>query len=258
MHENEDAGPQYSIRAVDRVCNILDALKASADGVSLSELSRLAGMPKSSTLRYLAALEARDYVMKDPYSGLFLEGTALQPARGRYFEELGKRATTVLTAARDAFGETVNLGVLDGTDVRYVAVIESRRSVRLMTAAGAKDNVHSTAIGKVTLAQLDALRLSEIVNRLKLPAITPATITTRAGLLEEIRQTADRGFAADDCENQSDGRCVAVPVLGLIMPAGMSVSAPVTRLDSSEFADVATRLRRYAASLSAELRAIQL
>ncbi|MDT4947371.1 MAG: IclR family transcriptional regulator, acetate operon repressor, partial [Pseudonocardiales bacterium] len=69
-------GAIYPIRAVERVCDILDILHEKDDGVSLAEVARIAKLPKSSAYRYLLALEGRRYVQRDADSGLFTLGLA--------------------------------------------------------------------------------------------------------------------------------------------------------------------------------------
>ncbi len=54
----------YPLRAVDRVCDIIDLLAEHPSGITLSNLAATVGLPKSSAFRYLAALEARGYVIR--------------------------------------------------------------------------------------------------------------------------------------------------------------------------------------------------
>src|SRR5690554_3683148 len=110
-------GPAYPLRAVDRVCDILDILANTTDGVSLTEVAEGADLPKSSTFRYLTALEARRYVMRDPASGTFRLGLAFRPQNTRAVERLTGLAQPALDKLRDHLGETTNLGVLDGAFV---------------------------------------------------------------------------------------------------------------------------------------------
>jgi IclR family acetate operon transcriptional repressor len=56
----------------------------------------------------------------------------------------------------------------------------------------------------------------------------------------------------DDCENQPDGRCVAVALDGLPLLSGISVSAPANRLAAERVAEVAGQLRAVATELVEE------
>jgi IclR family acetate operon transcriptional repressor len=67
----------------------------------------------------------------------------------------------------------------------------------------------------------------------RLVARTPNTITTRAGLRNEIAAIRSRGYALDLEENEVGANCVAVAVrnrAGLASLAAISVSGPVQRL----------------------------
>ena len=53
---------RYSVRAVDRVLDLLDVLRRVApEGASLASLARTMGLPKSSVYRHLCTLEERGY-----------------------------------------------------------------------------------------------------------------------------------------------------------------------------------------------------
>src|SRR5690606_6297309 len=103
-----ESGTTYPIRAVDRVCNILDVLANARDGVSLSEVAEATGLPKSSTFRYLTALEARRYVEREPDGHSYRLGLAFRPQHTHSIERLAEIARPALEKLRDQLGETTN------------------------------------------------------------------------------------------------------------------------------------------------------
>lgn len=255
MAENPGGTAAYPIRAVDRVCDLLDALRLS-EGMSLTALAETVGLPKSSVLRYLSALQARGYVARDGASGSFTLGFAFRPDRSRYLEALADTARAFLVRMRDQFDETMNLAVLDGSEIVHVEVVESTRSVRLAARRGERAPIHSTAAGKAIATMLPDSALREILRHAGMPRFTPATIDDPDRFAMEIVRTAERGFGLDDCENQPDGRCVAVPLAGLAVPAAVSVSAPSVRLAATDVPAIAARLRKLCAPLDKALRAV--
>src|SRR5690606_29910846 len=110
----EAASATYPIRAVDRVCSILDVLANSGTGVSLPDVAKAADLPKSSAFRYLSALEARHYVERDASGTTYHLGAAFRPQQTRSDERLTELAEPLLDKLRDQLEETVNLGILDG------------------------------------------------------------------------------------------------------------------------------------------------
>ena len=61
----DPAAGRYTVRAVERVADILDMLQRAKGGTSLVSLAAATGLPKSSAFRYLATLEARGYVDRE-------------------------------------------------------------------------------------------------------------------------------------------------------------------------------------------------
>jgi IclR family acetate operon transcriptional repressor len=250
MQEDDAAGQggaaAYNIRAVDRVCDLLDALQQqSATGLSLAALAESVSLPKSSTLRYLSALEARSYVERDAEDGSYRLGLAFRPQRFDYRAALREAVLPHLVKLRDRFEETMNFAVLDGIEVVHVEVVESERRVRLAASRGERACLHSTATGKVMAGQIPESRLRTILEQAGMPEFTADTITTVDGFLGEVKLTVERGWGIDDCENQPDGRCVAVPVDGLAVPAALSLSAPASRFASEDAQRVAHLLKKH-------------
>ncbi|NEE01897.1 IclR family transcriptional regulator [Phytoactinopolyspora halotolerans] len=232
----------YSIRAVQRVCNILDLIQESPESFSLTQVAEVTALPKSSAYRYLATLESRRYVMRDPLSGTYRIGPAFLPLQSRQLTVLADRVRPHLMRLRDEFRETFNLGILDGYRVSYVEIVESPHSVRLAARPGDRDHLHCTALGKAIAAGLEEDRVKAILYAEGLPRRTPATITDLPAYLEDLARVRERGYAVDDTENEPDGRCVAVPLSDIGLPAAISISAPTTRLTSDGVANVAKAL----------------
>jgi len=235
-------GTPYAIRSVERVCDILDLLRESPAGASLTEVAQTTGLPKSSAFRYLAVLESRNYVERDAGEGDYGLGLAFLPMHSRHIELLNDRARAHLERLRDLFGETVNLGVLDGRRVLYVNILESPHAMRLAARRGDRDFIHSTAMGKAIAAHLPEDRVISILNAEGMPVLTPRTITEPDKYLKELRVVRKKGYALDDRENEPEGRCLAVPVLGYHFSAAISLSAPRSRFPMDQVKEVASEL----------------
>lgn len=245
-------GPQYAVRAVDRVVGLLDTLKRAPNGASLGALAEATGMPKSSVFRYLATLEARGYVDKDPVTGDYSIGVAL-PSSRQHFDVLASRVRPTLERLRDRFGETMNFGVLDGDRILYVDIVESHRAMRLAAKRGDRDYLHSTALGKAIAAELPEADLRRLLASAGMPTLTDRTITRAGDFLDLLATVREDGFAMDDEENEQGARCIAVALPRLLVPAGMSLSAPAVRLPREEAGKVAQTLRTEAKRLASRL-----
>jgi IclR family acetate operon transcriptional repressor len=246
-------GSSYSIRAVHRVCDILDLLQQSPDGVALPDVASVTRLPKSSAFRYLATLEQRRYVEREPASGSYRAGSALLPLRAHEPELLARRARPHMERLRDRLEETVNLGMLEGNRVIYLEIVESHRAMRLAARRGDRDPIHSTALGKAIAAWMPEERVRAILGVAGLPRLTQRTITDLRSYLAELAQVRERGYAVDNGEHEIDGRCVAVPVADGNLPAAISLSAPASRFAMNQVEEVAATLKEIVAALTGDL-----
>lgn len=242
----------YAARSIVRVLDILDLLRERTGGATLADLASATDMPKSSAFRYMSALESRGYVEREVATGCYRLGAAFLSSQPRHLEVLARRARPHLEALRDQFGETVNLGVLDGTRVVYLEIVESRKSMRFVARKGDREPIHSTALGKAIASLLSEKEIESIVAAEGMPARTEQTITDPARFLEVVREIRGVGYAIDDRENEADGRCVAVPIGGTGVPAAVSLSAPAPRFSFDEATSAAEVLQRAAKAITGE------
>jgi IclR family acetate operon transcriptional repressor len=251
--DSSTTGTQYAVRAVLRTLDIFEALQSSPDGVSLPALSEAVGLPKSSIFRYLSTLEARGYIERDRGSGHYRVGRALHPSTSEHLEALAARARPLLEGLRDRFGETTNLGVLDGRRVAYLEIVESPRAMRFAARKGDRDPIHSTALGKAIASRLLDRQVQRILADEGMPQLTSRTITDPGRFLKELAVVRDRGYATDNGENEEEGRCVAVPIPDGRLAAAISLSAPAARFSLSAIKKVAVALREVAVELPRDL-----
>lgn len=256
MTSTESAeAPAYPLRAVDRVCDILDILANSPEGASLKAVADQADLPKSSAFRYLSVLEARHYVERDPATGSYRLGLAFRPQNTQAVERLTNLARPALEKLRDQLQETTNLGVLDGAFVVHRLVAESPHMMRLAARVGERGYVHSTALGKAICATLPENRVLSILATAGMPQFTDATITDTEAYLAELERVRVSGYGLDDAENQPGGRCVAVTIEGVDLAAGISVSAPADRLPLERTNEIVSQLHKVARALTRKMRA---
>jgi IclR family transcriptional regulator, acetate operon repressor len=243
---------RYSLRAVERTLEILDALARSPDGLTLSALAKEVAMPRSSVFRYLSVLEERRYVGRDPRSGSYQLGLAFFSFASPPTRSLAAAAKPLLERLRDAFGETINLGVLDGRRVLYLEVVESMRAMRLSARRGDREFIHSSALGKAIAAQLSEEEVRKILEVEGMPSLTSGTITdpdTYLRILEDVRAT---GFSTDFGESEEGARCIAVKLEwpASSIRAAISLSSPAARFPTDDLEGVASELRATAREIA--------
>jgi IclR family transcriptional regulator, KDG regulon repressor len=136
-----------STRAVDRALNILLCFSVQTPELSMTQIAEQVGLHKSTVHRLLATLERKRFVERDPVTGTYRPGIRLLQMAYLTLEnnDLQRIAQPYMQELCELHGETVDLSVLDDTDVLYVEVVESHQRVRLAAAKGERLPAFCTA-----------------------------------------------------------------------------------------------------------------
>src|SRR5690625_4519699 len=105
-----------TIRSVQRSIDILQCLKENNEELTMTEISEITSLSKSTVSRLLYTLEINSFVEKDPNSGKYRLGRELYflgNIAGRSIQ-LKEEAKDIMERLRDQLRETINLYVLDG------------------------------------------------------------------------------------------------------------------------------------------------
>lgn len=244
----------YMVKPVYKALQVLMALGEERRPLTLTEICHHVRLPKTTVFRYLQTLVACGFVGHDRQQDLYQLGARLFELGQLAGQQLRIRdvALPVMTALREQFNETVNLGILDGSDVVYVEMVESHHSLRMQATLGSRDPAYATALGKAMLAFL-AEPGRHLPARLSPRTVT--TLHTRAGLEQELRLVRQQGYAVDDQENEDGARCVGAPIFEYPgrVAAAISVAAPATRLGQAQVPAVAAAVIHAAALISSRL-----
>lgn len=224
-------------RAVPAVSRALDILELFLDRPALSapQITERLDLPRTTVHELVTTLVDRGY----------LEAVSGAPTRfrlGMRLFQLGSQFADRLDLVREAqeaagkvaasCDETVHVAVLDGTQVVYIAKMDSTHPVRMVSAVGRRLPAHCTAVGKMLLSGLGEEALDARYPRTQsLAAMTPRSIVSPAKLRAQLDEIRERGVSFDDCESNEAVRCVAAGVYDHTgrMVAAMSISAPIMR-----------------------------
>jgi IclR family KDG regulon transcriptional repressor len=244
------------VPALARGLRILELLATRREGMKVPEIAVALDLPRSATYELVHTLRVHRAVDITP-TGEVVLGSKLFMFGSAYAEsvDLAQMAASAAEAARARAEETVQVAILDGAHVLYIAKAESSNTLRLVSAVGRKLPAQCTGLGKVLLAELPADEFERVVAEIDWVELTPNTIRDRATLERELEQIRANGYAFDNCESNVDVSCVAAPVRdrtnGTI--AAISVSTLVTRMTDERRAELLEIIVDAAAELSASL-----
>ncbi|MBA3686651.1 MAG: IclR family transcriptional regulator [Planctomycetes bacterium] len=232
-----------SVAILSKAFSLLEALPTEPPGTALADIAARTGLPKPTAHRLLRSLIELGYAVQDPASGGYRSAGRLVAGGGRNEDRLRLRVLPIMRRLHRRFDENVNLGVLDGGTVRYLAVLETTRPLRRIVETDVSDPVHSTALGRAILAGLPVSARAEVIARCPLVARTPRTITATKDLDREIAASAQRGYAVEEEENDVGVICLAVAIPGSEPPAAISLSLPTARCERERRAEIIAALR---------------
>jgi IclR family acetate operon transcriptional repressor len=241
---------QGSVQSVDRALTLLEALARAGAPIGVGELAERTGLPQGTAHRLLQGLQHRGYVRHDA-SRKYSVGTAALRLGDAAQRSLARSARPYLAELVEISGETANLAVLEGDQVVYVAQVPSPHTLRMFAEVGRHVPPHSTAVGKVLLAAMPRERAVSILRRAGLPRRTPSTITSLDDFDRELDAVLERGWAADEEEQEPGVRCVAVPVgePGQVV-AAVSLSGPAERFGGGRDPELVATMQRVSHSFA--------
>ncbi len=253
----ETQSSPYRVQAARKVLELLEALADGTRSKSLAELTAGTGLPRATTFRLVRTLEEMGYVHKSGNGYSLGYKCFILCSAARDTVDLRTEALPHLEWLRDVTGETTQIAVLDEWQVVYLERVLSRQPVGYMKSrAGAILPAYCTGLGKAQLA----FRPRELVEAWAplqtFRRLTPHTITTAAGLMEELDSIRHRGYALDDEEREPGVRCIAAPVRdhdGEVV-AAISVAGPSDRMPQElADSDMARQVISAAANISRRL-----
>lgn len=221
---------KYSVPALERANAVLTALIDEPYRWKLSDLSKNLGISKSTLHSLLVTMERLQWVNRDRY-----ETYAIGSAVGRFGSAFFRQYDLIDDFRRLAepvmrkLQESIQLAVLEGTDVLYLAKVEAASPVQMVSGPGVRFPAHATGLGKSLLGGMSEGQLRALFPDEALPKITVHTIGSRDALIQEINKGRQAGFTTDIQEGIMGFCCVAAPILntGDGIVAAISCSMPI-------------------------------
>ncbi|MER5755514.1 IclR family transcriptional regulator [Streptomyces sp. NPDC002088] len=208
--------------APDRLLSVLAAFDHEHPALSLTDISRRAGLTLTTAHRLVGALTEWGALERDAtgvyHVGLRLWEVAALAPRGLALRQV---ALPYLEDLYEATHENVQLAVRDGSDVVYIEWLSGRSSVGVHIRVGARWPLHATGVGLALLAHGEP-EFQERYCAGPLASFTPHTLTDPARLRRELAEVRRAGVAVSNRQVTDDALSVAAPVRG---PGGTVVAA---------------------------------
>lgn len=224
-------GPQRRVKSADNVFDIVEIIR-NRNGATPSEIADDIDLATSTVYEYLSTLMDKGYLTKknDEYhlsfrfltvGGYVRDKEPLYIVSFRRIKELAEKTDELCAMSVEDHGKRI-----------AIHVENDLYNLRNSHPLGKEFYLHTNAVGKAILSELDNERIDEIIGDYGLPGQTENTITDRGDLLKEIEAIRERGYALNLEERREGWHAVASgithPESGTV--GAISIAGPANRL----------------------------
>ena len=230
-------GPTYPIESVSNALRLL-LLLDNHEELRVTECAAELGVARSTAHRLLSVLAYHGFLRRNPVRRTYLAGEVLISLGLTVIRNLDirSRARPFMEALSREVGETVNLILLEGNEVRFVDAVETPRALRVGGMIGLRRPAHCTSAGKAILAEMSEKEFLALYPNEELSIMTDESLSTRTQLAGALAEVLDQGYAVAFTESDTEivGIGVRIPQRADQIPAGIAISAPASRITSED------------------------
>lgn len=237
MRNIEIKRPRYFINSLAKGLFVLQAFSKAAHALTLSEIAHELGANSTTATRLCYTLSEMGFIYKDGQRRYHLTPKVLTLGHscisGLPWQEV---AQFYLESLFNEVQETVNLSILEDSEIIYLLRIRKRKYLPFDIRIGTKLPVYCTAMGKVLMAMGPPEQVKPIFKTLEFKPLTPRTIKSLDKFIDELEKVRKQGYAINDEELSIGNRAAAAPILDKqgYAVAAINIAAPTPQYSRSQ------------------------
>lgn len=223
-----------SVQSVERALKILTLFSHRQPVLGISELSRMMDLPKGTVHGLTRTLVEHGFLKQDEQTRKYRLGLKIHEL-GNVLSgtlELNQKAAGPCHQLSRRTGLLSRIGIWDGGSVVITLNTHPNPMPVLPHQVGPRIHAYCSGIGKAILAFLDEQTLESYLSKTTMTAFTPSTITSKKGLMEDLKAARARGYSIDSEEAVQGLGCIGAPIFdrqGAVAGA-LSLSGPVNQV----------------------------
>ena len=245
--------PYYQIKSIVKAFGLMELL-VTKNEFQLAELCRLLKSPKTTIHRMLLTLESLGYVQQNPQSLGYMASIKIFELGGKVAQNLNllQIAKPLMIKLSEKTSETINLGILNDTNVICIGKIESKQPLKLDQPIGFRAKAYHTGMGKAILAYLSEGERVQLLSKHTITLGTSKSLKTVSAIEKDLERVRERGYSVDNEEDITGVRCVGAPVFdhNSKVVAGLSIAGPALRINGRNIESLAKLVKETAALIS--------
>lgn len=248
---------KYLLSSVQNAMQILQIFKKDGKHeLSLMDITREAGLPKSTTHRLISTLTNEGFLSQNPRTNKYRLGLSLLTLGGviSIHKEIYLEAFPLLEDLVQEIKESCHLCLLEKKEVAYFYRIEKESPEKLITDIGKKNPIHCTSEGQVLLAYQDQSYIDQVLEQ-DLESFTPHTITNPDVLKETLERIREKGYAISKEQFFLGYIGIAAPIRDYSsnVVSSLAIIGPTSRITEENYSFYINELINTASTISQEL-----
>jgi len=245
------------MRAIKKTFDVLELFLNDKDEFSLSELSKLSGINKTTVSRITSMLVKLGYLRQREKRGKYSLGTKFLDFSGYIKTRIGIRdiAIPYLNKLSQLVGESVIMAIWDGREAVIHETFHANHFLQVVPDEGTRMPLHSTAVGKIIIAGMTEEEFQRYFKGRTLEHTTPNTITDLNDIIKHTIIVRREDIAFDDEEYSIGVRGVSAGLRNnrenIIGAVG--VLGPSVRLTHDRMREIVPAIKNCAMQISREL-----
>lgn len=205
---------KYFSKTIEKGLLILSLFDRDHSKRSLSEISQITGINKTSVFRFVNTLVELGYLRKNSNNRLIRLGPKSFVLGQNFFHgfDLLQGIKPIIDKTSIQHNVSVDSALVHGHSLisLYRRELPNLIYFRLPLMM---DDLHARALGKAVLAHLETPELTSFIRSLRLTKLTPKTITRKEDLLKELKATRNRGYSINNEEYLLGLVCIGAPLI---------------------------------------------
>jgi IclR family KDG regulon transcriptional repressor len=202
-------------RSLERALKILCAFQRDNRTFTLSELSKILGLPKATILRLCSTLLKYHFLGYNAEAKQYSLGLKLFELGGIVYSSFSVRrvASPYLSQLQSRLGKTAFLGILQDGQLLYIDKKEDlQRPIRFASDIGTYRPPHFGMLGHTLMAYLNDEEVDRIIEKNPLRPFTRKSIKSVEAFKERLRKIRRQGFYIDKEEALDGVTGIGAPV----------------------------------------------